>query len=145
MEKNTNVINLYVPILGKCSFQVFTNRDEDVLPAQEMEDEDVVELVLPRVEAVRRLLVHVHLQLHLHLLSCTQIIALFYSSLPYKVITALFLRLIPVTRTTANNLIATGSDGRRESRTQIRRQKSNFGYLPICSGSLYCPIQINNN
>ena len=73
MEKNTNVINLYVPILGKCSFQVFTNRDEDVLPAQEMEDEDVVELVLPRVEAVRRLLVHVHLQLHLNLLSCTQI------------------------------------------------------------------------
>jgi len=42
-----------------------------------MEDEDVVELVLPRVEAVRRLLVHVHLQLHLNLLSCTQITVLF--------------------------------------------------------------------
>jgi hypothetical protein len=42
-----------------------------------MEYEDVVELVLPRVEAVRRLLVHVHLQLHLNLLSCTQITVLF--------------------------------------------------------------------
>jgi hypothetical protein len=56
-----------------------------------MEDEDVVELVLPRVEAVRRLLVHVHLQLHLYLLSCTEVTG--YFSLLYKAMLRIRIRI----------------------------------------------------